>query len=384
MGFAKRIVRKSVRRATPRSVRKVVHPVRTVRNAATPRPVRKASRAVYTVTNPLGAAENAAIGAVLYPSRSRRGSSRTSRKSGGRTRAPGSYAAGGAASVVVARPATARSNSADEGAASLETMAGLMAVQRERFAPATRPLAPKPEPVDLGKLRAQLWQQRKSEASVWRRRKRLELSASVDAQARDWLTATVEARNAELDAWQQSADAWWNALVRGESAVLTAALTAAFADNPAPVFIVEAAGASLVLVVVLPMLDVLPTRRAYVTPGGRLSRRDWTKTDLNEAYAQLLGAHLLATLRETWAVAPSVQHARVGGVVAVSDSGLNVLFDIEADRDTGLWDDDQFGNAVLAGSPFGLNRVGRTGEVAPWPPDQLPKGLWPTSEDHIG
>jgi hypothetical protein len=67
--FARRAARKSVRRATPRSVRRAVHPARTARNAITPRPVKQVRRAAYTVKHPVGAAENAAIGAVLYPPR---------------------------------------------------------------------------------------------------------------------------------------------------------------------------------------------------------------------------------------------------------------------------------------------------------------------------
>jgi hypothetical protein len=72
MGFARRVVRKSVRRATPRPVRKAMHPARTARNAVTPRAVKQASRGAYTVRHPIGAAENKAIGAVLYPPRPRR------------------------------------------------------------------------------------------------------------------------------------------------------------------------------------------------------------------------------------------------------------------------------------------------------------------------
>jgi hypothetical protein len=67
MGFARRVVRKSVRRATPRPVRQAMHPARTVRNAVTPRPVKQVSRAAYTVRHPVGAAENKVIGAALYP-----------------------------------------------------------------------------------------------------------------------------------------------------------------------------------------------------------------------------------------------------------------------------------------------------------------------------
>lgn len=75
MGFARRVVRKSVRKATPRSVRKVMHPVRTAKNAATPRSVKQLRRGIYTVRNPLGAAENALIGSVLNAGSGRRRSS---------------------------------------------------------------------------------------------------------------------------------------------------------------------------------------------------------------------------------------------------------------------------------------------------------------------
>jgi hypothetical protein len=65
MGLGRRIVRKTVRKATPRPVRQVMHPARTVKNAVTPRPVKQASRAVYTVRHPVGATENMMIGAAL-------------------------------------------------------------------------------------------------------------------------------------------------------------------------------------------------------------------------------------------------------------------------------------------------------------------------------
>jgi hypothetical protein len=72
MGFARRVVRKTVRKATPRPVRKAMHPVRTAKNAVTPRPVRQVSRAAYTVRHPVGAAENKLIGAALNAGNGRR------------------------------------------------------------------------------------------------------------------------------------------------------------------------------------------------------------------------------------------------------------------------------------------------------------------------
>jgi hypothetical protein len=49
-----------------------MHPARTIKNAVTPRPVKQVGRAAYTVRHPIGAVENKAIGAVLYPRRAHR------------------------------------------------------------------------------------------------------------------------------------------------------------------------------------------------------------------------------------------------------------------------------------------------------------------------
>lgn len=69
------LMKKAVRRATPRSVRKakrvVRHPARTAVRAATPRPVRNAKRQVFNATHPLNTAENKLLNAAM-PRKSRR------------------------------------------------------------------------------------------------------------------------------------------------------------------------------------------------------------------------------------------------------------------------------------------------------------------------
>jgi hypothetical protein len=88
MGFARRVVRRSARRAvrrtvskpvrkavrtaTPRPVRQAMHPAYTVRNAVTPLPVKRVSYAAHTVRHPFLSAWDAIIGAVLYSPRIRR------------------------------------------------------------------------------------------------------------------------------------------------------------------------------------------------------------------------------------------------------------------------------------------------------------------------
>jgi hypothetical protein len=250
-----------------------------------------------------------------------------------------------------------------------------MAVQRQRFSPSSRPVIPDPAPLDSARLEREEWAHRKGEIPFWQRARRRRLHGQVSEHARvRAMEVAAEARAAQQMA-QAQADAWWTALNEGEPAVLAAALKAAFADNPAPVAVVSAAGPEAILAIVLPGTGVLPAKTAHVTPLGRLSSRAWTKTELNEVYAQLLGAHLLATIRETWAVAPSLAKIRLIGL-RNGDPGLRqVLFDVEVSRDVGGWAEDNYGEAILQRAEYGLNRVGRAREIASWPPDELRPGV---------
>lgn len=343
-----------------------MHPVRTARYAVTPRPIRQLSRVMYTATNPLGAAENAIIGAALNAG--------TQRHAGRRTRSGRSAGSGHQPSITYDSSMTAGQVRAAAGAVSNRRLAELMTVQRSRFAPAMRPLVPVATPVDPARIFAEWWMQRKKETRPWQRARRqlikAELQLQAGARAAEMFAQTRAAQAAE----QQRADGWWAALMAGNPGVVTAALGAAFADNPAPVRIMSAGGGHAVLVVSLPDIGVLPERKPHVTPGGRLSSKPWTKTELNDVYAELLGAHLLATIRETWAVAPSVTEVRLAGVIDVSGE-RHVMFDVSCWRHDGDWEDDSFGSTVLGLGLRGLRRIGRASEVRPWATSSLPEEL---------
>jgi hypothetical protein len=329
-----------------------------MKSAVTPRPVKQLSRAVYTVTNPLGAVENKLIGAALNGGKSRR-------SSGGSRRSSGQPASRATSRV------TTGSVRAVEAAASHQRLAELMAVQRERFTESRRPIVAAPAPVDPAPFRDAEWARRKGEVRFWQRSRRLQLRTEAEKFAQDQAARAFARLQAVQQEQQRNADAWWNALNSGEPQVVAAALAAAFADNPASVRIVTAGGVAATLVVILPGPQVLPAKKAHVTPTGRLSSKAWTKTEFQEVYAELLGAHLLATLRETWAVCPSLTQVRVIGIRWEAGSVVEVLFDVNAARNEGQWADDSWGSVVLQHASSGLNRGGRTREVQPWPQDGL-------------
>lgn len=357
MGFARRVVRKSVRKATPRSVRKVMNPVGTLKSAVTPRPVKQLSRAVYTVTNPLGAAENALTGAALHPGRSSTSRSRST---------SGPRSTGG-------RPAQASGTGirAQEAAAVHDDLMQLFAAGRQRFTPTRRPVMARPERIDIASHVQAEWARRKREVGFSKRTARKELHSTIDAQVGVWAESQYGDACARADAAQEQADAWWARMESGEPATLAAALNSAFADNPAPATALHARGPHSVVAVLLPGMEVLPATKAHVTPTGKLSSKAWTKTELNDIYADLLAAHLLATAREAFAVGPTLQSCRVIGTRHAGGPTPELLFDVNVSRQDAA--DEVAAYRLLQSANAGLVRQGRTAEVVARAPEATDK-----------
>lgn len=347
-----------------------MHPVRTTKNAITPRSVKQLSRAAYTVRNPLGAAENALIGSVLNAG-------------GGRRRSTGSRDRSGSAR----QPASSREVfvgtgvRAGEALESVDRIASLMAVQRDRFGPVVMPQVPDPIPPDQLAMQKALWNGLgPARPSFWKRKERRQVRERLAEQAADDAHEHHQAALAAAANDRARADEWWTELHAGDPATVTAALTAAFADNVAPTVVLDAGRSKARILLLLPEVDVLGPKQAHVTPSGRLSSRNWPKADLHDAYAALLGAHVLATARETWAVAPSVDRAQVIGVrpaspqskPAVVAGGLEVLFDVLLDRSDPRWNDDDYSYDVFTDQAHGLRRTGKTFAVSAWPTADLP------------
>jgi hypothetical protein len=149
------------------------------------------------------------------------------------------------------------------------------------------------------------------------------------------------------------ADAWWDALSCGQPQVLSAALVAAFADNPAPRHRRQRCRNRGCPDSDLPGVQVLPAKKAHVTSTGRLSSKAWTRTELNDVYSDLVGAHLLATIREAWAVGCFLTHLRIIGVRHDAGVPAVTLFDVDASRGQGHWDNYSWGSTVLQQAPGG-------------------------------
>jgi hypothetical protein len=161
-------------------------------------------------------------------------------------------------------------------------------------------------------------------------------------------------------------------LTANDPAVVLETIEEAFEDNEAPAAAVGVEGSELALVMLAPDPSVVPDRMPSTTQAGNLSLRKITKTDAMGYYRQLVCGHVLATLREAFAVAPAVTAARIVVVrrtVAPSAATVECLLatHVRADALTSIdWRGASAGEILTeAADELLANLRGRTQEFAP-------------------
>lgn len=111
-----------------------------------------------------------------------------------------------------------------------------------------------------------------------------------------------------------------------EPDVAIAALERAFADNEAPAAPIDCEGDRTTVVMEFqPREAIVPERKPARTPTGKPTLKKRTKTEINRLYLEALGSNVLATVKETFAVAP-IDLSDEDGLARVLDQvadGLN-------------------------------------------------------------
>ncbi len=113
-------------------------------------------------------------------------------------------------------------------------------------------------------------------------------------------------RRAEVRASEQQAlDDEWQKLNANDPSVTLNVLEEAFADNEAPAAAINCDGnrTTVVMQFVSPEA-IVPERKPSRTPTGKRTLKKRTKTEINSLYLEALASNVLATVKETLAVAP--------------------------------------------------------------------------------
>jgi hypothetical protein len=253
-----------------------------------------------------------------------------------------------------------------------QQMLALAFVHKEEFPAVTKPIAPTPTAVDEAAILARRTAEATAGIPFWKRAARREARSRAQNDAAAETAAEKDRRALEHADMQSKLDRDWQLLVANEEHAVLEALEAAFEDNemPAAPMSVGHDGASVLMKIGGPA-ELIPEREVTRTPTGKPTHRRRPKGTINALYAEILASHVVATVREGFAVAPGLKHIRVLAIRGDRLGGglqLIPLYAGEFDResmDRGDWDDVNVLGLIEAHGA--IRYKGQAQEVAPLP-----------------
>ena len=196
----------------------------------------------------------------------------------------------------------------------VEVLRKIIYLPETEFVPASRPIAPAPPAVHPNRILEQHVARAKASTSVFRRAAREEAIQEARKQAEVEIAETTARQEADRTAQQAALDAAWEALCRNNPDAVLATLAAAFEDNEAAAAAVGVAGAEVTVVVILPPASAVPERGPSTTAAGNFTLKKLNKSEAAAFYMLLVCGHVLVTIKETLAVAPSISAVRIVAV----------------------------------------------------------------------
>lgn len=218
--------------------------------------------------------------------------------------------------AAAARHAQAEADKAREAQRLAAIFHEILGLHRHEFQPVQRPIAPMPQLPDAALIRD--WHEKNALRGVshfdHKGREQARAYAAAAAQAEldnNWQRAQAEQAQAQAEL-----DAQWARLTGNDPDTVLATLSEAFEDNEAAAAPIGVDNDEVTLAVLVPGEDAVPERMPATTQAGNLTLRVLPKGERSSLYFLLVAGHVLATVRETFAVAPGISSARVVAVRA--------------------------------------------------------------------
>lgn len=274
------------------------------------------------------------------------------------------------------------------------------------------PVAADPEPVDRYELMREHRKHARAGISFWNIRDQIAAARDADAEAETAAAAETERRAEEQrheqerldDLWSQlqvarsrvvdevvlavdaekkrraeeraseqtALDDEWQKLNANDPSATLSVLEEGFADNQAPAAAIDCDGnrTTVVMQFVSPEA-IVPERKPARTPTGKRTLKKRTKTEINSLYLEALGSNVLATVKETFALAPGTDVVQMLVVRRETDKKhageLATIYVGEFDRAsyTGASGARKAGRALEQAAESILNLKGKTEVVSP-------------------
>ncbi|CAN5562353.1 hypothetical protein BH20ACT23_BH20ACT23_30240 [soil metagenome] len=195
--------------------------------------------------------------------------------------------------------------------------ATIVSRHKEHFAPAQRPIAPEPEPVDTATIHRRARAQELSGVGFFRFSERRASKSRAKEIADGEIGKERAKRVARKKRLQVDLDEEWNKLNANDPETVMNTLEAAFEDNQDPAAPINCEEDSASVVILYPPQDFVPDKKPARTPTGKPILKRRNKTETSDLYARALASTTLATVKEAFAVAPGLE--RITIVVARKD-----------------------------------------------------------------
>lgn len=201
-----------------------------------------------------------------------------------------------------------------------QQLSALCQAHHEEYAPAERPAAPPPQPASRREVKKRLEREATAGLSAFkfgeRRNAKREMLTRLDEEVR----AEEERRERAAEDLQTQLDEEWSRLEANDPSIVLTALEAAFADNEAPAAAVSCRSDRVDVVVRWPALaDVVPERKAAVTPTGQADDSQAKQREQAEFYLEALCSNVLVTAKEVLAVCPGINEVGLAAIRASRD-----------------------------------------------------------------
>ncbi|WP_394941099.1 DUF4236 domain-containing protein [Psychromicrobium sp. YIM B11713] len=259
---------------------------------------------------------------------------------------------------------------------------GLVTLHFEEF-PSAAPHQVTPPLLTDAELLSRQWQNTAAKKiSFFKRSARKTARFEADQAARIEAHRVDTANQQEYERQLAAANHQWQLLLAHEPQTVVSVLDQAFSDNSSEATCIDAGVEEnkryATVVVIFGPASVIPERTPSTTPSGKATTRKRTKTERNALYVKALGSTVLVTVKEAFAVAPSLDEVRMLVLrrdieASTPENYLSVIYSAVFDRistNAQPWRRLDPGEQLVSASEAKFQRKGTAGDVVAIPVDE--------------
>jgi hypothetical protein len=220
----------------------------------------------------------------------------------------------GKATIAARRRQLAQAAKLAEAQQLLAAFQAVIALHRAEPFPVEPPVAPNSPPVNDEEIHRRYIKDALVGIGLFKRAERASARSLATARAEVEIAAEHARVEEERGRIQAQLDERWRALCSNDPDSVLATICEAFEDNEAPAAAVAVEADEVTIVVLVPGPEAIPERMPQKTAAGNLSMPRLPKAARAAFYTQMVCGHLLATLRETFAVAPGINSVRAAAI----------------------------------------------------------------------